>query len=246
MQSLPKSSPIYQTGPEITLSRENLSDSRLVMSIEGSHPSLHISDGEWKIPISSLESIVSGMQGESLTLTYIDSGPIFCPSTDVIPELNSSGEWVRELADRSSIRLPSEAFSQSPSETGNMSLRFGDTGWLLACSGTTVQSIWEVTNGPDVLVSGQGLTFSLDQTLGDAVFNLENRENYSIPILLEITGDANIWSDMPPSDFSELGAFDSVSIELPSTSGCCMSSWATVDLEGITLHFAARSSEVSS
>jgi len=116
----------------------------------------------------------------------------------------------------------------------------------LACSGTTVQSIWEVTNGPDVLVSGQGLTFSLEQTLGNGVFNLESRENYSIPIHLEITGDANIWLDMPPSDFSELEAFDSLSIELPSTSGCCMSSWATVDLEGITLHFAARSPEVSS
>ena len=246
MQSLPRPSPIYQTGPEIILSRENLSDSHLAMSIEGSYPSLHISDGEWKIPISSLEPIVSGMQGESLTLSYVDSGPIFCPSTDVIPELNSTVDWVRELADRSSIRLPSGAFSQSPSEIGNISLRFGDTGWLLACSGTTVQSIWELTNGPDVLVSGHGLTFSLDQTLGHDVFNLESRENYSIPILLEITGDANIWLDMPPSDFSELGAFDSVSIELPSTSGCCMSSWATVDLEGITLHFAARSPEVSS
>ena len=184
-------------GPPIILGRDGQQDEWLSMPIEGTMPKLHVSGEEWKLP----EDMVSWMVSKQYSLSYVESGPVFCPSTDVIPEVNATGDWVRELADRSSILFAPPY--ENPSETGT--IRIDNYGWLLGCNGTHIVKLWEVTEGPEVLINGfpSGSTFpgsSQNPNLGFIGFTIENRENYSMPLSMELSGDAGIWS-MPSSLF---------------------------------------------
>jgi len=227
-------------GPPIILGRDGQQDEWLSMPIEGTMPKLHVSGEEWKLP----EDMVSWMVSKQYSLSYVESGPVFCPSTDVIPEVNATGDWVRELADRSSILFAPPY--ENPSETGT--IRIDNYGWLLVCNGTHIVKLWEVTEGPEVLINGfpSGSTFpgsSQNPNLGFIGFTIENRENYSMPLSMELSGDAGIWS-MPSSDISAVGPMETLQIEPATTSGCCSAFWVTADEDGITIHYAARSEGV--
>ena len=220
----------FMLGPEINMSRSNSSNSFITMPIEGESPTMQVSGGEWKLP-DSLDYLA--LSNEPFYLSYVESGPLFCPSNDVIPEINATGDWVRDLADRSSILI------DPTSDTAeNGTIRIGDHGWLLICNGIHIVRQWEVIEGPEVLFNklptGTYSEYSFFLTI-------ENRENYSMPLSMELSGDADIWSSIPSSNFSVVGPMETLQIEAPTTSGCCMEHWVTVDEDGITIHFAARS-----
>ena len=218
-------------GPEINMSRSNSSNSLIVMPIEGESPTMQVSGREWKL----LESLwpISPFSNEPFSLSYVESGPLFCPSTDVIPEINATGDWVRELADRASILI-----DPTSDTAGNGTIRIGDQGWLLVCNGIHIVTQWEVVEGPEVLFNGlpTGTYFHMTYWL-----TIENRENYSMPLSIELSGDADIWSSIPSWNISVVGPMKTLQIEAPSINGCCIEQWATVDEDGITIHFAARS-----
>ena len=216
-------------GPSIVISRENLPNDILFLPVEETQPRLQVSDGEWQIPEwfeSDLEYAIA--RGES--------GSAFCPSTGVIAEVNASGDWDRDLADRSAILIPA-------SEIGNATLRFGESGWLALCDGTTMLASYRVVEGPDVMVDPG----TLASRMPNGWFSIVNRENTSMPISLDWTGDAVAWDNWEAWVPSEVAAMSSVSANasVHGSPPAWWAAWVTADDDGITLHFAARSWEAA-
>ncbi len=212
-------------GPSISLSRENLANDVLFLPIEGTQPIIQVSDGVWRIPEwfeSDSEYVIA--RGES--------GSAFCPSTDVIAEVNASGDWDRDLADRSSILLPA-------GEIDNATLRFSALGWLALCQGTTMLASYRVVEGPDVMVDPG----TLSSRMPNGEFSIVNRENISMSISLDWTGDAVAWDNWEAWAPSEVAAMSSVTANasVHGAPSAWWAAWVTADEDGITLHFAARS-----
>ncbi len=216
-------------GPPITLHRENGSDETLLMPIENTIPPLHVSGGEWTIPNSF------GPQQE-YTIARGESGSVFCPSSEVIADVDTSENWSKELVDRSSISIPQAG-------TGNGSLRFSADGWLAVCDGTRIISAYRVTEGSDVVVESAALNSRLD--VGE--FSIVNRENYSFSMSVDWVGDAVTWDNWVISHPSEISSHSQVfvTISVEESDTAAWAAWLTVDGEQITLHFSARSTGAS-
>ena len=205
----------FTMGPEITISRLNESNDILVMPIEDSQIRRAFSDGEWQFPSSNRPYEFSITRGES--------GSAFCPSTNVIAGVNSTGEWKIELSDQSSIIIPENSL-------GVGTLQMNGPGWLAICDDTNMLSWYSMVEGPDVLSN-------YDE---DIIFN---RENYSMPISLDWTGDAagsDFWDVSVPS---EVSAMSSVQVNITSNGDpeASLVYWVTTGDDGITLNLAARS-----
>ncbi|MDP7659234.1 MAG: hypothetical protein QGF77_04725, partial [Candidatus Thalassarchaeaceae archaeon] len=206
----------FAMGPEIIISRSNESNDILVMPIEQSQLRLAFSDGEWELPLSNLPYEFSITRGES--------GSAFCPSTNVIAGVNSTGEWKVELSDRSSILIP----ENSP---GVGTLQMNGSGWLAICDDTNMLSWYSMVEGPDVL-----------PYYGEE-FIIFNRENYSIPISLDWTGDAagsDYWEVSVPAEVSTMSSVQ-VNITSNGEPEALLVYWVTTGDDGITLNLAARS-----
>ena len=206
----------FTMGPEITISRLNESNDILVMPIEDSQIRRAFSDGEWQFPSSNRPYEFSITRGES--------GSAFCPSTNVIAGVNSTGEWKIELSDQSSIIIPENSL-------GVGTLQMNGPGWLAICDDTNMLSWYSMVEGPDVLSNY------------DEEFIISNRENYSMSISLDWTGDAagsDYWDVSVPS---EVSAMSSVQVNITSNGDpeASLVYWVTTGDDGITLNLAARS-----
>ena len=230
LQSLSMQDDQYRRmGPSILLSRENQSNDVLFMPVESTQPIIQVSDGEWRIP----EWFASDSE---YAIARGESGSAFCPSTKVIAEVNASGDWVRDLADRSSILLPA-------GEIGNATLRFDASGWLALCQGTAMLASYRVVDGPDVMVDPG----TLSSRMPNGEFSIVNRQNTSMSISLDWTGDAVSWDNWEAWAPSEVAALSSVTANasVHGTPSAWWATWVTADEDGITLHFAARSWEAA-
>ena len=230
LQSLSMQDDQYRRmGPSILLSRENQSNDVLFMPVESTQPIIQVSDGEWRIP----EWFASDSE---YAIARGESGSAFCPSTKVIAEVNASGDWVRDLADRSSILLPA-------GEIGNATLRFDASGWLALCQGTAMLASYRVVDGPDVMVDPG----TLSSRMPNGEFSIVNRQNTSMSISLDWTGDAVSWDNWEAWAPSEVAALSSVTANasVHGTPSARWATWVTADEDGITLHFAARSWEAA-
>ena len=216
-------------GPSISLSRENLPNDVLFLPVEGTQPIIQVSNGEWRIP----EWFVSDSE---YAIARGESGSAFCPSTDVIAEVNASGDWVRDLADHSSILIPA-------GEIGNATLRFDASGWLALCQGTTMLASYRVAEGPDVMVNPG----TLSSRMPNGEFSIVNRQNTSMAISLDWTGDAVAWDNWEAWAPSEVAAMSSVTANasVHGNPPAWWAAWVTADEDSITLHFAARSWEAA-
>jgi hypothetical protein len=165
-----------------------------------------------------------------------EAGSAFCPSTDVIAEVNASGDWDRDLADRSSILLPAGRID-------NATLRFSASGWLALCQGTTILTSDRVVEGPEVMVDPG----TLSSRMPNGEFSIVNRGNTSMPISLDWTGDAVAWDNWEAWAPSEVAAMSSVTANasVHGSPSAWWAAWVTADEDGITLHFAARSWEAA-
>ncbi|MFL2956074.1 MAG: hypothetical protein ACJZ39_01240 [Candidatus Thalassarchaeaceae archaeon] len=146
------------------------------------------------------------------------------PSTNVIAGVNSTGEWEIELSDQSSIIIPENSL-------GVGTLQMNGPGWLAICDDTNMLSWYSMVEGPDVLSNY------------DEEFIISNRENYSMSISLDWTGDAagsDYWDVSVPS---EVSAMSSVQVNITSNGDpeASLVYWVTTGDDGITLNLAARS-----
>ena len=207
----------FAMGPTVTILRNNQTPQNLVMPIDDSQPKFQFSDGDWRLPL--FEPVV-----DEFSITRGESESAFCPSTDVIVEVNSTGDWERELSDRSSILIPA-------GHSGNGTIRMSGPGWLAICSGINMLSWYSMVEGPDVFTySGEELT-------------IYNRENYSMPISIDWTGDADEFDKWEISVPSGIDAMSSVFVNITSNddSHAPLVYWVNTDENGINLNLAARS-----
>tara|TARA_Y100001970_G_scaffold241076_1_gene304354 strand:- start:12443 stop:14830 length:2388 start_codon:yes stop_codon:yes gene_type:complete len=207
----------FAMGPTVTILRNNQTPQNLVMPIDDSQPKFQFSDGDWRLPL--FEPVA-----DEFSITRGESESAFCPSTDVIVEVNSTGDWERELSDRSSILIPA-------GHSGNGTIRMSGPGWLAICSDTNMLSWYSMVEGPDVFTySGEELT-------------IYNRENYSMPISIDWTGDADEFDKWEISVPSGIDAMSSVFVNITSNddSHAPLVYWVNTDENGINLNLAARS-----
>lgn len=218
--------------PEIFLTRENGTDDRLMMPID-KEARLQFSNGDWEI---------GNLGGsEDYSISFGESGSAFCPSSEVVPVANSTGEWDFVLSDRSSISIL-ENYS------GNGALELGD-GWLAFCTDSTITQ-FDLHEGPEVWVVGiddnfiSGASGNNYSTLfpKDMEITFLNRENYTMSISLVWSGQAAEWENFDVVVPSEVGAMQNVTAHL-SINGTIPDAWVVwhdVGASGITLHIAAR------
>ena len=207
----------FAMGTTVTNLRNNQTPQNLVMPIDDSQPKFQFSDGDWRLPL--FEPVV-----DEFSITRGESESAFCPSTDVIVEVNSTDDWERELSDRSSILIPA-------GHSGNGTIRMSGPGWLAICSDTNMLSWYSMVEGPDVFTySGEELT-------------IYNRENYSMPISIDWTGDADEFDKWEISVPSGIDAMSSVFVNITSNddSHAPLVYWVNTDENGINLNLAARS-----
>jgi len=126
-------------------------------------------------------------------------------------------------------------------ETGNGNLRFDESGWLALCDGTAMLASFRVAEGPDVMVDPG----TLASRMPNGEFSIVNRENASMPIALDWTGDAVAWDNWEAWAPSEVDAMASVTANasVHGSPFAWWAAWVTADEDGITLHFAARTME---
>ena len=230
IQSLPQRDEQHLViGPPIIIHREGQPDEILLMSIEDTLPRMHVSGGEWVIPEWF------GPE-EGYTIARGESGSVFCPSSNAIADVDTSDNWSRDLADRSAIAI-------SQAGPGNGTLRFSALGWLAVCDDTTLLSAYQVIEGPD-LMTGSGLPNS---RLSEGELRIVNRENTTFSLSVDWAGDAVNWDNWDVSVPSQIApnsqALGTISVE--ETTSAIWASWISIEDDEITLHFSARSTEVS-
>ena len=230
IQSLPQRDEQHLViGPPIIIHREGQPDEILLMSIEDTLPRMHVSGGEWVIPEWF------GPE-EGYTIARGESGSVFCPSSNAIADVDTSDNWSRDLADRSAIAI-------SQAGPGNGTLRFSALGWLAVCDDTTLLSAYQVIEGPD-LMTGSGLPNS---RLSEGELRIVNRENTTFSLSVDWAGDAVNWDNWDVSVPSQIApnsqALGAISVE--ETTSAIWASWISIEDDEITLHFSARSTEVS-
>ncbi len=227
-------------GPQITLHRENRSDETLLMPIDNTLPELRISEGEWVIPQWFGPDGINGASGQGYTIARGETGSVFCPSSEVIAEVNSTENWSRELTDRSAIYISNEEWSW------NGTLRFSTGGWLAVCNGTTILAAYQPIEGPDVWIHDMDLPW-IPSGIPEGEFRFINRENNTFSFSVDWIGDAvtwNNWQIFEPGDTLPFYS-SSVSIVADETPSAVWAAWFTVGDEQITLHFSARSTGAS-
>ena len=230
IQSLPQRDEQHLViGPPIIIHREGQPDEILLMSIEDTLPRMDVAGGEWVIPEWF------GPE-EGYTIARGESGSVFCPSSNAIADVDTSDNWSRDLADRSAIAI-------SQAGPGNGTLRFSALGWLAVCDDTTLLSAYQVIEGPD-LVTGSGLPNS---RLSEGELRIVNRENTTFSLSVDWAGDAVNWDNWDVSVPSQIApnsqALGTISVE--ETTSAIWASWISIEDDEITLHFSARSTEVS-
>ncbi|GIS50398.1 MAG: hypothetical protein Ct9H90mP24_6900 [Methanobacteriota archaeon] len=70
-------------GPVVFLERENSTEGPWLISIDGSEPSIQVTDGQWKIP--------TGVVSSGDILTHSDRGSPFCPSSEIAAQVELGG-----------------------------------------------------------------------------------------------------------------------------------------------------------
>ncbi|HIL49708.1 MAG TPA: hypothetical protein EYG23_01490 [Candidatus Poseidoniales archaeon] len=215
-------------GPVLSFERDNGSDSNWWMAVNGSEAILTISDLDWEYPLWFAAT-------ETVTFAYADDGTASCPSTDVIVEMDTSGEWNWTFAERSAIRIPAGVAAHGR-------LYFAAEGWLAICLETTMLGSYRVLEGVDVMTRPGRIGQAITVPPFGIVFSIVNREDRNLPISVEWTGDspeADVWEVTIPD---EVGADSEVDVTILAVGELALERvvWVTVGEDIVTVHLAAR------
>tara|TARA_B100001540_G_scaffold259002_1_gene237204 strand:- start:935 stop:1765 length:831 start_codon:yes stop_codon:yes gene_type:complete len=211
-------------GPALALDFED--GERIIwwMPVDGTEAELQISDSGWKIP-----DWFSG--NSNYTITYASEGSAFCPSTEVIPEMETNTNWNYSFSNRSSIRVPS-------SSSGYGTLFFESEGWLAFCKDGILIRSYVISEGDDVvLIEGD-----IGQHLSSTDYIISNRMNKTLPVTVSWTGDSpnsDVWSVSIPNEIAPNSELMMI-IEAVGSTNLYRSVWFTVEDGEITVNLAAR------
>ncbi|HJM18362.1 MAG TPA: hypothetical protein QF703_02400 [Candidatus Thalassarchaeaceae archaeon] len=215
-------------GPRLILEGDNGTNQSWVLPINGSLPRLQIFDGEF---------FVSGWFAGSggYVINHADTGNPYCPSGDLVPEVNTSANWTRFVDEHSAIRIIGNF-------EGNGSLILGGEGWVSVCRDNGDAEFYSIIGGIDVLTNAGALGERIDETS----FTIHNRENFSLPVSVEWYGDfqeGGIWDlDGIPSI---IGPGEMVIVEIGTIpkvdqDQLVRAVWISTSANGLEIHLAAR------
>lgn len=211
-------------GPALALEFENGEHILWWLPVNGTEAPLHLSEGEWELPYWMAAN-------SPYTISFAAEGTAFCPSSQIHPEMDTSGSWNWTFHERSTILLPA-------GDLGEGTLYFEAGGWLAFCQDGVMLRSYQVVEGDDVLlVPGE-----LDSSLPTSQNFIVNRENYSLPVRVEWTGDSpesDVWDVSIPE---EVAAHSEAMIEISPAGEVALyrAVWLTVSEGEITVHLAAR------
>lgn len=211
-------------GPVLTLDFDDGEPIQWWLPVNGTEPSLLISEDGWLLP----EWLASS---NPYTISFGVSGTAFCPSTIVVPQMDTSGSWNWTFTERSTIMIPA-------GDVGEGTLHFDGDGWLAFCQFGEMVRSYVVVQGEDVLI----LPGDLESNLQLPEYVLINRENHSLAVRVEWTGnapDSDVWEVSIPD---EIPALSEVSFEVQTAGELSLSRavWLTVAEGEVTIHLAAR------
>ena len=219
-------------GPVVFLERENSTVGPWLISIDGSEPSIQVIDGQWKIP--------TGIVTTGDILSHSDSGSPFCPSSDVVAQVDTGENWSVEMGNYSSIRLEGNL-------SGNGSIGIGEGGWLAICGSDGSLTSFKIIQGLDVFVSkrdsnGGSSAIGLNQRIDADSFYIFNRGSERVGLSLEWHGDSpqsGIW-EVSIGDWIDAGGSSLIESVANGSSYLERALWVTADESGVIVHLSAR------
>ena len=211
-------------GPALALDFEDGERITWWLPVNGTEAKLQISDEGWQIP---------GWYSANTdyTISFGSQGSAFCPSTEIMPEMEIGDSWNWTFTDRSSIRIPA-------GQLGFGTLFFESNGWLAFCKEGVMLRSYMIVEGDDVILDGG----DIGMHLAFSEYIISNRINKTIPITVSWTGDspeADVWSVSIQDEIAPNS--DSMMIlETAGTTALYRAVWVTVDDGEITVNLAAR------
>ena len=213
-------------GPELALNFEDGETINWLLPVNGTEAKLQVSNPGWKIPDWDWFS-----RNSNYTITYASEGSAFCPSSEIMPEMEIGDSWNWTFTDRSSIRIPA-------GQLGVGTLFFDSSGWLAFCEEGVMLHSYMIVEGDDVILD-EG---DLGMHLNNSVYIISNRMNKTIPIAVSWTGDspeADVWTISIPDEISPNSNLTML-LENAGTTTLYRAIWVTVDEGEITVNLAAR------
>ena len=211
-------------GPVLALEYDDGEHILWWMPINGTEIELRVSDQDWGLPYWLASNL-------PYTITYGVTGNAFCPSSIIVPEMETSGPWNWTFSDRSTIMIPA-------GDNGDGTLYFESAGWLAFCQMGDMMRSYRLVEGEDVLL----VPGDLDSGLTLSQYVIVNRENTSMDVRVEWTGDApssDVWEVSIP-DFVEAHSDVVIDISPSGELSLYRAAWVSVDEGEITVHLAAR------
>ena len=211
-------------GPALALDFEDGERITWWLPVNGTEAKLQISDEGWQIPAWYSANT-------DYTISFGPQGSAFCPSSEIMPEMEIGDSWNWTFTDRSSIRIPA-------GQLGFGTLFFASNGWLAFCKEGVMLRSYMIVEGDDVILDGG----DIGMHLAFSEYIISNRMNKTIPITVSWTGDspeADVWSVSIQDEIAPNS--DSMMIlETAGTTALYRAVWVTVDDGEITVNLAAR------
>ena len=213
-------------GPPLALDFEDGERITWWLPVNGTEVKLQISDEGWQIPEWDWFS-----HDRNYTITYASEGSAFCPSSEIMPEMEIGNNWNWTFTDRSSIRIPA-------GQLGFGTLFFNSNGWLAICEEGIILRSYMIVEGDDVvLIEGD-----IGQHLSSTDYIISNRMNKTLPVTVSWTGDSpnsDVWSVSIPNETAPNSEVMMI-IEAVGSTNLYRSIWFTVEDGEITVNLAAR------
>ena len=211
--------------PEITFTpEEEQGDSRSwQLPIKASESWLGLPSGNWSVPERMLVPNARIAHGGY----DIDPSCVKTSSMDTYTNTDSSVDW---NLGTSSLILSSNPLS--------VNLTIPSEGWVVLCDGRHIIEVLRIKDGLDVQSSVSGMGIGINSQ----VFSIENRENMTIAVSRDWSGDVpslDLW-DIDGPDSIEANRSAELTVIFDSNSEAISSVWITTDNSGVVLHLAAR------
>ncbi|MBK64849.1 MAG: hypothetical protein CMB47_04935 [Euryarchaeota archaeon] len=211
-------------GPTIQFIRENNTTLEWLMPIENTEPIVYVSDAEWTIPFW----LNSG--NNQYSIIYGSENPSFCKSSDIVTEVGSN--WTLPLEEYTPIKF-------SKGEIVNGTIIIPSSGWIMICDGIIPIHKYIIEEGLDVIINPG----SINNRITNKSFTAYNRENFSIPVSVELYGDSvnvGAWEEYyVPNNIDPFGEIEII-LDEEFNNSLFYVSWISIDNNNLIIHNSVR------
>jgi hypothetical protein len=211
-------------GPKIQFIRENNTTLEWLMPIENTEPIVYVSGTEWTIP-SWLNS-----ENKQHSIIYGSENPSFCKSSNIVTEVGSN--WTLPLEEYVPIKF-------SKGEILNGTIIIPSSGWIMICDGIIPIHKFIIEEGLDVVINPG----SINNRIINKSFTVYNRENFSIPVSVELYGDSvnvGAWGEYYiPNNIDPFAEIE-ITLDEEFNNSLFYVSWISFDKNNLIIHNSVR------